>query len=58
MLWTSSIKYTPTFKGGAFISDVVVQFYLYYTALLNKAWTHYPWVHIFYNDLNRLIFLG
>ena len=37
MLLTSSIKYTPTFKGGSFISDAVVQCYLYYAALLNKA---------------------
>ena len=37
MLRTSSVKYTPTFKGGTLISDAVVQFYLYYTALLNKA---------------------
>ena len=33
----NSIKYTLTFKGATFISDDVVQFYLYYTALLNKA---------------------
>ena len=39
MLWSSSIKQTPTFKGGTFISDAMVQCYLYYTALLNKAWT-------------------
>ena len=37
MLLTSNIKYTPTFKGGTFISDAVVQFFLHYKALLNKA---------------------
>ena len=53
---TSSIKYSPTFKGGTFISDAVMEYYLYYTALRNKAWTH-AWVQIFDKDLNRLIYL-
>ena len=36
-----------------------MQFYLYYTALLNKAWTHaLSMGTIFYKDLNRLIYLG
>ena len=39
VLWTSSIKYKFTLKGGTFISDAVLQcsVYLYYTALINKA---------------------
>ena len=59
MLLTSSIKYTPNFKGGAFISDAVVQFYLYCTVLLNKAWTReLSMGKIFDKDLNRFICSG
>ena len=36
MLWTSSVKYTPTFKGGTFIRDAVVQCL---SLSLDKAWT-------------------
>ena len=38
VLWISSIKYTPTFKGEAFISSVFISTVFISTVLLNKAW--------------------
>ena len=60
MLWTSSIKYIITFKGGTFISHAVVQLYLYYTALFNKTWPHALFMETYFLNkiLNRLIYLG
>ena len=62
MLWTSSIKYTPTFKGGTFISYAVVQclslLYSFAKKSQNPGSVHYQFVQIFDEHLKCLIYLG
>ena len=62
MLRTSSIKYTPFFKGGTFMSDIVAQCFSLLHSFAKKCpnpgSVHCQFVKSFDKDLKRLIYLG
>ena len=62
VLWTSSIKYKPTFNGRTFISDAVVQrlslLHSFAKWSPNPGSAHCRCLQIFDKRLKRLIYLG